>query len=98
MLQFPYSFFLNKIIWQGHCTAVQEKVSYVRGSSINYQPVGTSESDVSPGKKTITLILDNFIIHKSEKNTKLAESEPEISDSLSIGILTMGETCERLTI
>ncbi|CCG32290.1 hypothetical protein [Klebsiella aerogenes EA1509E] len=26
------------------------KVSYVSGSSINYQPVGTSESDVSPGK------------------------------------------------
>ncbi|EFZ52581.1 putative transposase, partial [Shigella sonnei 53G] len=43
--------------------------------------------------KTITLIVDNYIIHKRPGNTELAEGEPEVQGHLSAGLLAMGESC-----
>ncbi len=40
--------------------------------------------------KTITLIVDNYIIHKKPGNTALVEGEPEVQGHLSAGFTCHG--------
>ncbi|EGJ01383.1 transposase [Shigella boydii 5216-82] len=43
--------------------------------------------------KTITLIVDNYIIHKSRETQSWLKDEPEVQGHLSAGLLAMGESC-----
>jgi transposase len=43
--------------------------------------------------KTITLIVDNYIIHKSRRNTALVESKSQVQGNLPAGLLAVGESC-----
>lgn len=48
--------------------------------------------------KTITLIQDNYIIHKSRKTVAFAQAEPQIQITISAGILAMGQQDKTLMV